>query len=78
MNPVSEYDILKYKLIVYRRLTPISELEGVLYGVNYDYKSFISRHYPAIAARLEQLTMDIERETARKLARNIMRCNRRI
>ena len=78
MNPISEYDILKYRLIEYRRLTPIYELEGVSNGINYGYKSFISRHYPASAARLEQLTVEIERETARKLARDFERLNRRV
>lgn len=78
MNPISEYDILKYKLIPYRRLTPASELEGIPRGVNYDYKSFIGRHYKTSAAGLEQLTMDFEGKTAGNLAGYIMRRYRRI
>lgn len=73
MNPVSEYDILKYMLIVYRRLTPASELEGIPYGVNYEYKSFIGRHYKTSAAGLEQLTVEVERKTPCNLANYIKR-----
>ena len=78
MNPVSEYDILKYKLIPYRRLTPASELEGIPRGVNYDYKSFIGRHYKTSASRLEQLTVDVEWKTAGNLAGYNMRRYRRV
>lgn len=78
MNPISEYDIMKYKLIPYRRLTPASELEGIPTGVNYDYESFISRHYKTSATGLELLTMDFEGKTAGNLAGYIMQRYRRL
>lgn len=78
MNPVSEYDILKYRLIEYRRLTPASELEVIPIGVNYDYKSFIGSHYKTSAAGLEQLTVEVERKTPCNLANYFKRRYRRV
>lgn len=78
MNPVSEFDILKYRLIEYRRLTPASELEGINRNVNYNYHSVIIRSYPASAAGLEQLTVDVERKAAGRVAGYLMRRYRRI
>ena len=68
MNPISEFDTMKYDLIRFRRLTPASQLEGIMngYGYNAEYRESHSSMYTASHRRFRRYVMECEKRKSEK------------